>query len=113
MTTFCIQIQPHRAPSIDLAKVKELSEAIAADTELVSRFGVVEGTDGVPYMNFKFETNEASLLWRRLQAGLYGNEKVRDALCRASMAMCEGKDGWNDYLLLYHFNESEKLDSFE
>ena len=113
MTTFCIQIQPHRAIGIDLAKVKELGESIAGDSDLVSRFGVVEGMDGVPYMNFMFETAEAPSLWQRLQAELYGSEVVGEALRSASIATCEGKDGWSDYLLLYHFNEREKLDGFQ
>lgn len=113
MTTFCIQIQPHRAPSLDLAKVKEFGEAIASDKELVSRFEIVEGVDGVSYTNLMFETAEAPSLWQRLHSELYGSEEIRDAMLRASMAMCEGKNGWNDYLLLYHFNEGEKLDKFQ
>jgi hypothetical protein len=111
MTTFCIQIQPHKSPRLDLVKIKEIGEVIASDKRLVSRFGVVEGVDGVPYTNLMFETEEVRSLWRRIQSELYGNNEVRDALLQASMAMCEGRDGWNDYLLLYHFNESEKLDS--
>lgn len=113
MTSFCIQIQPHRAPSLDLAMIKNICEAIAADKQLVSRFGFVEGVDGVSYTNLMFETEEAPSLWLRLQAELYGSEEVREALLRASMTICEGKEGWNDYLLLYHFNEGEILDKFQ
>jgi hypothetical protein len=113
MTTFCIQIQPHRAPDLDLAKIKEFGEAIASDKELVLRFEIVEGVDGVSYTNLMFETAEAPSLWRKLHSELYSGEEICDDMLRASIAMCEGKDGWNDYLLLYHFNEGEKLDKFQ
>jgi hypothetical protein len=112
MSTLCIQVQPNRAPDIDMARIRALGEGIASDKELVTRFAIVEGEDNGPYANLMFETTELQKLWRLLQDALYRDEEVGSALSQASMAMCEGKDGWNDYLLLYHFDPSVKLDNF-
>jgi len=44
---------------------------------------------------------------------LYKDGQVGPAMARASMAMCEGSDGWTNYLLLYHFDRSVKVDRFQ
>jgi hypothetical protein len=112
MSTLCIQVQPNRASSIDMWRVRALGEAVAADRNLVSRFAVVDGEDTGPYTNLLFETAELQELWSQLQETLYNDEQIGPALAQASMAMCEGNDGWNDYLLLYHFDPTVKLDDF-
>lgn len=96
-----------------MATVRMLAEVIASNKELVSRFAVVDGEDKEPYSNLIFETTELRILWDLLQKSLYKDEKVGLALTQASMAMCEGNDGWNDYLLLYHFDPSLKLDTID
>lgn len=111
MSTLCIQVQPNRAPEIDIARVRALVEGVAENKELVSRFAVVEGEDKGPYSNLMFETTELKTLWGLLLDTLYKDKKVGSALSQSSMAMCEGSDGWNDYLLLYHFDPSVKLDT--
>ena len=112
MRTLCIQVQPDRAPAIDMARVFALCQSVAANKKLVSRFAAVEGEDNGLYTDLMFETTELQTLWRLLQNVLYKDAKIGSALSKASMTTCEGKDGWNDYLLLYHFDLSLKLDSF-
>jgi hypothetical protein len=111
MSTLTIQVQPAKSPDIDMARVRELGEVVATDKTLVSRYAVVEGEDKGPYSNLMFETSELKRLWGLLQDTLYKDEQVGSAMSKASMAMCEGSDGWNNYLLLYHFDPSVKLDS--
>lgn len=113
MSTLCIQVQPNRVPDIDMARVRALGDGVASNKDLVSRFAVVEGEDKGPYANLMFETTELKKLWHLLQGTLYKDKMVGSALSQASMAMCEGKDGWNDYLLLYHFDPSVKLDNID
>ena len=33
------------------------------------------------------------------------------ALSAGAIACCEGDNGWDDYLLLYHFDNSESIDA--
>lgn len=94
-----------------MKRIQALGEDIASDTHLVTRFAIIKGEDKGPYSNLMFEATDVQKLWGLLREVLYRDEKVGMALSQASMAMCEGEDGWNDYLLLYHFDPSVKLDS--
>ena len=113
MKSLCIQIQPDRSDSLRLEKVYELGKAIASDNELVSRFEIVEGEDEAPYANLMFESANIQSLWQRIQVAIYGNDEVKKGMREASMALCEGEDGWNDYLLLFHFDPIQELESFD
>jgi hypothetical protein len=113
MSTLCIQIQPNRAIGIDMKRVRALAESLASDNELITRFAIVEGDDRGPYSNLMFETSDPQKLWHLVSDALYKDGKVGPALASGSMAMCEGSNGWTNYLLLYHFDPSVKLDRFE
>ena len=63
-----------------------------ADTPLVGRHHFDHGHDRVHYFNFTFGT--VDLAARSMAA--------------ASMAKCEGPHGWDDYLLLHHFDPMVK-----
>jgi hypothetical protein len=100
---FSIQIHPHRARDLDLAKIRATCETIARETATVSRFSFVEAHDGHDYVNLNFATSDRRALWQRLQALLYDGADG-DALKQSSMVMCEGPHGWDDYLLLHHYD---------
>lgn len=97
---------------MDMARIRTLCQRITADKKLVSRFAAVEGEDEGSYIDLMFETTELQTLWRLLQNTLYKDAKIGEDLSKASIAVCEGADGWNNYLLLFHYDLSQKLDSF-
>src|SRR5262249_43289347 len=112
--TLCIQVQPNRAPDINLARVRSICDGLASRKDLVARFAAIEGRDKGPYVNLMFETGNPRELWKLLRTRLYRDKAVGAALARASMAVIEGKQGWDDYYLLFHFDPDvpvEKLDS--
>jgi hypothetical protein len=96
MTKVCIQIQPQRAPDIDLGIVREVFLAFGLQVD--------ERHDDESYINFMFETDDVPSLWQKLKSELYGSNASGEALLAASIVVCEGKTGWDDYLLLHHFN---------
>jgi hypothetical protein len=61
-------------------------------------------------MNFTFGTEHAASLWRLIQARLYDDEVLGPHMRAASMVMCSSTTGWDDYLLLYHFDPGVKRD---
>ncbi len=105
---FSLQIHPDRAPGLDLTAVRSICERIALDTDIVSRFSFVEGADDAQ-VNVNFATSDRRALWRRLQAELYDGVNG-SALKQSSMVMCEGQHGWDDYLLLHHYDPSVACD---
>lgn len=110
MADLCIQIHPHLAPNLDLASLRSACEHL--DKTLVYRFAVVEGTDAHVYTNLMFATDDLKELWRLLHERLYQSAEFGLPLRASSMAMCEGQHGWDDYLLLYHFDPKVPRDAF-
>jgi hypothetical protein len=113
MGTLCIQVQPSRSPALDLVRLRLLVEEIAGDHMLVSRFQFNEGIDSIPYINVMFETDRLSELWKTIYWLLYNDVSIGVELREASMAMCEGDKGWDNYLQLHHFNPKVELDSLD
>ncbi|WP_020179290.1 hypothetical protein [Methylopila sp. M107] len=108
MTDLCLQVHPHRAPGLDLAALRAACGQVAA-SPIVSRYKEIAGEDGHPYVNFMFATETPGALWRALKDRLYGDHDLGPELSGAAMAMCEGDNGWDDYLLLAHYDPSVPL----
>ncbi len=81
--------------------------AIATKQVPDAAFDVQRGEDDGHYININFDTNNIVTLW-----GAIGEFVSSDPLwASATIACCEGENGWDDYLLLYHFDETEQLDT--
>lgn len=95
-----VQIQPNRCKdlNVDLAieRLRNLSENVK----------VSEGDDNGPYVNIDYQTDSLLNLWTSIRNEL--NKNIR--LAEAAMVICEGQRGYDDYLLLHHFDPSEELD---
>jgi hypothetical protein len=112
MTHFYIQIHPHRSPQLDLAGVRSECESLAAEKAWVRRFSWEEGYDNHAYINLMFETDYPKLLWKLLYEQLYQARSFGQLIQASSIAMCEGRHGWDDYLLLHHFDPEQRCDDF-
>ena len=112
MRALSIQVQPDRVPDLDLGEVKRLFGEIKVSS-LVDKSAFDEGMDQIRYLNFTFGTDDAKSLWKEIQRILYENGTVGEGLARCSMAMCSSEEGWDDYILLHHFDASVPLERFE
>jgi hypothetical protein len=100
MKQLTINLQPARAPGLDVP------EAVARLTRLAAGAWVTEGEDTGRYVNVSFQTGDLLGLWTSLREELQGIP----GLAGAVIVVCEGEHGWDDYLLLHHFNPQEQLD---
>jgi len=112
MAELCIQIHPHRAVGFDVTDVRSFCEALANREALVRSFAFVDGTDEHYYANLMFETDHLHKLWSLLQRQLYQSHAFGEAMQQCSMAVCEGRHGWDDYLLLRHYDATVQCDRF-
>ena len=110
MRALSVQVQPSRSPGIDMAGILAEFEAIAGATELVKHHAFDSGDDKGAYFNFTFGTPDAKNLWQLIQSRLYNSGNFSNHMRQASMAMCSSEEGWDDYLLLYHFDPTVGLD---
>ena len=60
---------------------------------------------------FAFKTLDRAQLWSVLETKLYEHPTLGALLRKSSMALCTEAEGWDDYLLLYHFNSKIDFDA--
>ncbi|MGI9295369.1 MAG: hypothetical protein ACR2PS_15430 [Pseudomonadales bacterium] len=111
MRSISVQVQPERSPGIDMSVVDAEFEAIASNTEMVAHHSFSSGSDHGAYFNYTFGAKRPRKLWQEIKTRLYQNQLTAPHMKRASMAMCSNENGWDDYLQLFHFDPTVKLDS--
>ena len=113
MRTLSVQFQPGRAVSANVASVVSLMSRIAGGDASLRSFGYQKGRDRGPYVNFQFEVPVGRLVqtWAAISARALSNRLLGAALRQSCIVTCEGTRGWDNYLLLYHFDHKHKLDA--
>ncbi len=112
MRSLSIQVQPDRIPGLDIEKARLLFEALKSNS-LVERSAFDEGNDKGRYLNFTYGTNDAQSLWLVIQREIYEHQIFGKQLLSCSIAVCSSEEGWNNYLLLHHFDSSVPLERFK
>ena len=105
-----LQLQPERAPALDMARVNELVGALAQDRTIVAAFESKAGEDEGPYVNFTFAATDAGALWQKMRDEVLAHDELGAQIASAAIVICEGEQGWDDYLLLHHFDPQYPLD---
>jgi hypothetical protein len=95
-----IQLQPARSPGLDARAAVGRLRSLAATSR------ISEGEDGGLYINIGFEAADPTGLWAAIRDQL----RADPALAEAAIVVCQGERGWDDYLLLYHFDLTEPVD---
>jgi hypothetical protein len=76
---------------------------------LADQVSISEGEDCGRYVTVALQAADAIGLWAAIRERLHADA----ALSRAAMVVCQGERGWDDYLLLHHFDPSQVLDKLE
>src|SRR5215468_9033752 len=111
MRSLSVQIQPERSPTLNLVAVTSAFVEIAGDVQLVRHHAFDQGHDSGDYHNFTFGTERAGALWREIRRRLFDDPVLGDDMRKVSIAACSSDTGWNDYLLLFHFDPAASVDS--
>jgi hypothetical protein len=107
----CIQVQTPLSPQLDINRLYQLFESISTNNGIVERYVTASSNNGDNYIDFIFKTKAAGELWRQIRDRIYNDAAIGAGVAQSSIVICEGKNGWNDYFLLHHFNPEEKLDT--
>lgn len=107
MTEFCIQLQPERAPEVDFEAIKQWAGSFADSSSFVTDFWIDAGDD---YINLRFSTDMPKLFWHAFAAEFLDCNTEGQLNRSCCIAYCQGRRGWDDYLLLHHFDPTEPLD---
>ena len=97
-----VQLQPDLLASFSDSQLEQFCSS-PSFAGLVQDCRVVKGNDRGPYINVYFSAPDLKLLWQVIR-----RELVRLGLQAGCIVTCTGKDGWNDYLLLHHFDPQHR-----
>src|SRR5262245_46470862 len=113
MKALCIHLQPELSPGFDPKSVHDLVEGLRSNSDLIESFSVTAGDDNGPYTNVYVRTRDVAALWGLMREELFSDPVAGPHLKCAAIVVCEGNAGWDDYLLLHHFDPAEPLDALE
>ena len=103
------------AVQVDVDKLTGNADALvarlraAAESAGFEFINEVRGNDNGPYVNMNFAAVDYIAGWSQLRR-LFDDPDVGRQLAAATIIVCEGRESWNDYLLLHHFDPGEKVD---
>lgn len=66
--------------------------------------------DNPSVINLNFFTEDAKVFWEEFQQVTQADPACANWLKKVGIIVCEGQYGWNDALLLAHFDPNEELD---
>jgi hypothetical protein len=104
MTELCIQIHPHRCPGRELGSALSQCRRLSTQRSWIRHFSQTDGFDQHAYVNLIFEADDVRLLWKFLSEQLYDASGLGQFMRGTSIVTCQGSSGWDDYLLLHHFD---------
>lgn len=106
MQCISIQIQPEFLASFDRATFLKQVRAKDRSPE-IDEFA----EKGKTYLNYNFFTEFPKKLWQDLQAALYQHPDYAAVIAPISIAVCEDESHPQGYVVLHHFDPSEKIES--
>jgi hypothetical protein len=104
MKKFLIQIEPHRSPDLDAGILLSQFEGLSNGRGWIRKRSVKHGFDKQPYIHLVFETDYPKLFWKMLREAIDQADGYGPSMRAASFVICEGKAGWDDYLMLHHYD---------
>ena len=105
-----VQLQPEllAGDASDIV-IREL-ETLANDEGLVSQVKFIHGEDNGKYINVEFECSDVVRLWNAIKEQLFTRNPMGSIFKNGAVVVCQGDSGWDDYLLLHHYDSSVQLD---
>lgn len=99
---------------LDASTVGRKEEFVSEINELIKNGGglykrTTEGKDNKGlYINIHTKSTNPTHFWNIVKSAL----KQHPKLAKAAIVIMEGKNTWSDYLLMHHYDVSQKLDKF-
>jgi hypothetical protein len=95
----CVQFQPDRVTA-DETRVRQALRTALPDAEIAA------GEDKGRYENIMFDVESPEVALSKIRDVL-DSPSVGPAARASCIVTCEGENGWDDYLLLHHFDPTE------
>ena len=108
MRTFCFQIQLDRLDVMTRDDVAMILDRLGSQwpEKMSSNWDDVE-----QYVNLMVESKDPSGTWQRAKWPMVDSKIPGGEIRNALIVTATGENGWDDYLLLHHYDNSEQIDA--
>ena len=108
--TFLIQVQPDRLVALDAPDILNMAKRLELDWP--EDCSITTGDDAGPYINIQVHSNSPAETWLRIAELFLGTDVLCTEVRTSSIITMTGDTGWDDYLLLHHFDPNVELDAY-
>ncbi|TWU19186.1 hypothetical protein [Allorhodopirellula heiligendammensis] len=108
--TFLIHVQPDQLLALDELDILNVAKRL--ELEWVEECSATMGDDDGRYINIHIHSNSPAETWARIADLFLGTDFLSTEIRISSIVTVTGDAGWDDYLLLHHFDPSEELDQY-
>lgn len=110
MHTICCQIQIDRLTTLTEERINDLVRNISNQTPNVS---FESGGDHGRYINLFVVSDDAVAAWDAINTSLLADHTIGNEIRTSAIVTMTGRNGWDDYLLLHHFDPIQPLDTIQ
>jgi hypothetical protein len=101
----CISVQLHHRRDARF-HLEDLLDLVRS----VGRYPEVDKDESDPEtVNLNFFTEDIRLFWNDFEKGVLNDPEMGDWVKNTTIIVCEGDEGWDNYLLLWHYDQSEHI----
>lgn len=108
--TFLLQVYPARFEFMTERDVRDIVDRLKQHWP--EHITVTTKDDDGRCVIIAFESNQPDETWGRLKRSFVGAKLPGSEFRKASVITVMGDEGWNDFLLLHHYDETKSLDRF-
>ncbi len=108
MHTLCCHIQIDRLWTLTEDRIIGLCRNLSDKMPNVT---FASGDDNGRYVNLFIDSDDAADAWSLIRTSLLSERTIGVEVGAASIVTITGRDGWDDYLLLHHFDQTQPLDT--
>ncbi len=108
MYTLCCQIQIDRLETLTEDRIVCLCHNLSDKMRSIT---FETGDDNGRYVNLFIDSDDAADAWSLIRTSLLSDRLIGVEMRRASIVTMTGQHGWDDYLLLHHFDQTQTLDN--
>lgn len=110
----CFNFQIQRVQSVDaISQIELLLHSLNAQAKTRVLKLSIDFCPNENYCNVFVESSNPIRLWRDFSAFVAENAKEFEWIKKRWIVVLQGESGWDDYLMLAHFDSSVRLDAVE
>lgn len=104
MKCISVQLQPDRNPSHEVSELIDLVRSIGLYPE------IDKSESSEKYINLNFFTEDFKGFWHDIESKVLAHKFLGSWVKDVSIIVCEGDQGWDNYLVLSHYDDHVNLD---